>query len=70
MEKRTFNVVVSYRGEEKYIPNVSEEMILEYFRQWFESSYAEDFWSCFSHEIEYTDEGIPFEDENGEVFDE
>lgn len=69
MEKRTFNLHVTVNHVQHYFGNVSENMLLEHLKTWLNNSVAEDSFALFSHEVEFDDDGIPFEDENGEVID-
>lgn len=69
MESRTFNVHLSFNHELQLITNLNEHQIMSLLAEWLDKSVAEDSFMCFSHEIIFDENGNPYEDENGEVFD-
>lgn len=69
MAKYSYNISCSVNGESHYFGNMTEEKVKIYFEQFMLDHRDGDMFGVFPHEIVFSEDGIPFEDENGEVCD-
>lgn len=67
--KYSYNVSVHVCGESHYFGNQNEHQVVNNFNEFMKHCVDGDMFGVFPHEIEFSEDGIPFEDENGEVCD-
>lgn len=67
--KYTYNISVCVKNNSHYFGNLSAEKVKIHFDQFMLDHCDGDMFGVFPHEIEFSEDGIPFEDENGEVCD-
>lgn len=64
-----YNIHCTIDNEAHHVGDVKKEELIDYFNAWLDNQNAEDSWSVYSHEILFTDDGFPFNDDSGEVYD-
>ena len=64
-----YNIHCTLDHEPRYLRDVKVEMLVEAFKEWLSNHKEEDSWSVYSHEILFSNDGCPFNDDSGEVYD-